>query len=377
MSEKNDVLSGPRRQIDRIDNEILQLVKERHEAVQEVSRTKMENRLPIFVADREQDKIRRFREKAEALEINPNWAEDLLHLIMGGSRASQSAGPFPNAAERPQTIVIVGGGGGMGSRYAHMFEKSGHKVRILEKNDWNKAADLLRGADAVIIAVPIPQTSQAIRDVAPLMDGNTILADFTSNKNGLLDLMLKTHAGPVVSLHPMHGPGTSNLSKQLLLVCRGRGDQRLEWFLNQFALWGMRLKEVDARKHDHAMDMIQGLRHFVALLHGSFMRYYDLRPEDIIDFSSPIYHAELMMTVRMFAQDAELYADIVFSNEQRRELLMKFFEHHKRLSEMVANDDKQGFKDEFEAVHHFFGDFADRALTESEYLIGRLSDRFG
>ena len=54
----------------------------------------------------------------------------------------------------------------------------------------------------------------------------------------------------------------------------------------------------------------------------------------MLDYSSPIYRAELMMTGRIFAQSAELYADIVFSNEERRELLLKFFEHHAMLADM-------------------------------------------
>lgn len=138
----------------------------------------------------------------------------------------------------------------------------------------------------------------------------------------------------------------------------------------------MRIKEADPKKHDHVMHMVQGLRHFVALLHGSFMRYYDLNPDDILDFSSPIYRAELMMTGRIFAQDARLYADIVFANEERRNLLLRFVDHHNKLAELVKNGDKEGFVEEFEAITEFFGEFADQALEESGYLINRLADRF-
>lgn len=96
----------------------------------------------------------------------------------------------------------------------------------------------------------------------------------------------------------------------------------------------------------------------------------------MLDYSSPIYRSELMMTGRIFAQSAELYADIVFANEERRKLLLQFFEHHKKLAEMVKQDNKEGFIKEFEAVTDFFGSFATRALKESGYLINRLADRF-
>jgi len=96
----------------------------------------------------------------------------------------------------------------------------------------------------------------------------------------------------------------------------------------------------------------------------------------MLDYSSPIYRAELMMTGRIFAQDAELYADIVFANKERRDLLLSFFKHQAKLMEMVEKDDKKGFIKEFESVTDFFGRFASQALTESSYLINRLADRF-
>src|SRR5690625_7641698 len=96
----------------------------------------------------------------------------------------------------------------------------------------------------------------------------------------------------------------------------------------------------------------------------------------MLEYSSSIYRAELMMTGRIFAQDAELYADIVFANKERRDLLMKFYEHQGGLMEMVKNDDKKGFIKEFEAVTDFIESFASHAMVVGDYLINLLADRF-
>src|SRR5690625_7894730 len=84
----------------------------------------------------------------------------------------------------------------------------------------------------------------------------------------------------------------------------------------------------------------------------------------IFEYSSPIYRAELMMTGRIFAQDAELYADIVFANKERRDLLMKFYEHQGGLVGMVKNDDKKGFIKEFEEVDDFLESFGSEGVGE-------------
>ncbi|MFN2370949.1 MAG: prephenate dehydrogenase dimerization domain-containing protein, partial [Candidatus Krumholzibacteriia bacterium] len=117
-------------------------------------------------------------------------------------------------------------------------------------------------------------------------------------------------------------------------------------------------------------------RHFLALLHGSFLTARGMRPQDMLELSSPIYRAELMMTGRIFAQNPELYADIVFADQERRALLLDLLAHHGRLAELVRTDDKAGFVAEFRRVGAFFGDFAGQALAESSYLIHRLADRF-
>ncbi|WP_138431220.1 bifunctional chorismate mutase/prephenate dehydrogenase [Fodinibius saliphilus] len=376
MTPKEKKLNPQRKRIDEIDSKLLELLSERREIVHEVIDKKIQNRLPIFAPKREDEKTKKFREMARNQNLDPDWAEDFLRMIMASSRASQSSSEFPRATEEPKNILIVGAKGGMGSLYGRIIKQTGHNLYTIDKHNWHELEEVAPKLDLAIVSVPINTTEDVIERLAPKLSSDTILADFTSNKSGPIETMKQCHDGPVLGLHPMHGPGVDNLSKQLMVVCPVEDAKASQWVVQQSKLWGMRVIEADAEKHDHVMHMVQGLRHFVALLHGSFMKTYDLKPQDILDYSSPIYRAELMMTGRIFAQSAELYADIVFSNEERRELLLKFIEHNDKLAQMVKDDDKEGFVKEFESVTDFFGKFASQALQESEYLINRLADRF-
>ncbi len=376
MTPKEKELNPQRDRIDEIDSKLLELLSKRREIVNEVIDKKIKNQLPIFAPRREDEKTQKFREMAAEHDLDPDWAEDFLRMIMASSRASQSSNEFPRATEEPKHILIVGAKGAMGSLYSRIIKQTGHHVYEIDKHNWHELEDVAPRLDLAIVAVPINVTVDVVERLAPKLKSETILADFTSNKMDPINAMAEAHDGPVLGLHPMHGPDVDNLSKQLMVVCPVQGADASQWVIKQAKLWGMRVVEADAEKHDHVMHMVQGLRHFVALLHGSFMKTYDLKPQDILDYSSPIYRAELMMTGRIFAQSAELYADIVFANEERRELLLKFIEHNDKLAQMVKNDDKEGFIKEFEAVTDFFGAFASQALEESGYLINRLADRF-
>lgn len=376
MTPEEQELTPQRNRIDEIDQEILDLLAERTQIVNTVLEKKIKNQLPIFVAHRENAKTESFREQAEQRGLDADWAEDFLRMIMSSSRASQSTKEFPRATEESKNILIVGAKGGMGSLYSRIIKQTGHNIFKIDKGNWHELAEVAPSLDMAIVTVPINVTEDVIKRLSPKLNSDTILADFTSNKTDPISVMMKHHDGPVLGLHPMHGPDVHNLSKQLMVFCPMRDPEKTKWFKKQCELWGMQVIEADPEKHDHVMHLVQGLRHFVALLHGSFMKTYDLNPQDILDYSSPIYRAELMMTGRIFAQSAELYADIVFANEERRELLLSFFEHHEKLAEMVKKDDKEGFIKEFEAVTDFFGTFASQALEESSYLINRLADRF-
>ncbi|MFH2053694.1 MAG: bifunctional chorismate mutase/prephenate dehydrogenase [bacterium] len=369
-------LDSQRERIDAIDRRILELLQERNALAAEVLQAKLAAGLPIFVPERESQKVASFREAAGQLGLDPEWAEDFLRMIMSASRARQSVADFPRATPEPRTVLVVGGRGRMGSLYGRMLQASGHLVRVLDQGDWDRAPGLAAGIDAAIVSVPIRDTEGVITRLGPLLPPAALLADFTSVKKRPLETMLAAHPGPVLGLHPMHAPDVGNLSKQLLICCPGRQPEAGRWLLDQAALWGMRVKEVEPGAHDRMMNLVQGLRHFVALLHGSFMRACNIAPGDILELSSPIYRAELMMTGRIFAQNAELYADIVFADQERRQLLLDFASHHARLAELAETDDKEGFIREFAAIGAFFGDFADQAMRESGYLIHRLADRF-
>lgn len=373
----NEKKLGPQRnRLDQIDEKILDLLSERNRIIHKVIEKKIDNQLPIFAPKRENEKTVAFRQMAEDHDLDPDWAEDFLRMIMASSRASQSSNEFPRATPEAKNILIIGAKGGMGSLYARVARQSGHNVYGIDKHNWHELEEIAPDLDLAIVAVPINVTVDVITRVTTKLHPDTILADFTSNKTVPIEAMKQVHEGPILGLHPMHGPDVQNLSKQLMVVCPVQNETKCRWVVDQAKLWGMRIIKADPEKHDHVMHMVQGLRHFVALLHGSFMKTYDLKPQDILDYSSPIYRAELMMTGRIFAQSAELYADIVFANKERRELLLTFIEHNQILAQMVKNDDKEGFIKEFEAVTDFFGKFATQALKESGYLINRLADRF-
>lgn len=308
-------LTALRDQIDEVDKALLNLLAKRLELVAEVGEVKSRFGLPIYVPEREASMLASRRAEAEALGVPPDLIEDVLRRVMRESYSSENDKGFKTLCPSLRPVVIVGGGGQMGRLFEKMLTLSGYQVRILEQHDWDRAADIVADAGMVIVSVPIHVTEQVIGKLPPLPK-DCILVDLASVKNGPLQAMLVAHDGPVLGLHPMFGPDSGSLAKQVVVWCDGRKPEAYQWFLEQIQVWGARLHRISAVEHDQNMAFIQALRHFATFAYGLHLAEENVQLEQLLALSSPIYRLELAMVGRLFAQDPQLYADIIMSSER-------------------------------------------------------------
>ena len=365
-----------RAQIDEIDWQILSLLAQRQGQVEKVVKLKKKHNIPVYHPAREEDLISKLRVQAGKANLDPDFMEDLYRVILKQSRVKQ-IDQMQGKGVRPDTrILIIGGDGQMGQFFASLFHKSGYEVRILEKKDWNKAKQLCENIDLALICVPIEKTCDIIEKVAPFLGPNTILADLTSIKAKPLEKMLDAHPGPVTGLHPLFGPDSGSLDKQIVIVTPGRDSDRCQWLVDQMTLWGAVIVPCSAKEHDEIMEIVQALRHFATFSFGQFLYEKNARIERTLEFSSPIYRLELGMVGRLFAQDASLYSEIIFATKQRRQLLKDYIASLNNHLEMLEANDKHLFIEKFDHIAQWFGPFSEQAMRESTFLINKLIERF-
>jgi len=225
----------------------------------------------------------------------------------------------------------------------------------------------------VMVAVPIRTTKQVIGQLQGLNE-NCLLVDITSIKESPVEAMLSNHQGPVLGLHPMFGPGIENLAKQTIVVCHGRQPEKSKWFVELLTTWGANLTFVGADQHDRLMAIVQVLRHFSTIAYGYHLKEENIDLDKVLELSSPIYRLELVMVGRLFAQDSELYSDIIFSNKKNIPMVRRFLERLMQLLKMLESEDKQGFAELFNDVSNWFGEHSDKFLLESNRLLAKTND---
>jgi chorismate mutase/prephenate dehydrogenase len=256
----------------------------------------------------------------------------------------------------------------MGRFFADWFRSSDYDVRVLDRDDWPHVRSLAKDVDLCLLAVPIDLTAEVAAKVGPHLPAACVLADVTSLKRKPLEAMLHSHRGPVVGLHPLFGPATATMDKQIVVVSPGRHPDQYQWLLDQLTVWGNVLVETDAAEHDEIMGIVQALRHFATFAFGQFLHARRVPIARTLDLSSPIYRLELAMVGRLFAQGPEMYAEIVFATPERQSLQQNLA--------LVERGDKAEFVARFREVAEWFGPFSEQALRESTFLVEKLVHRF-
>jgi chorismate mutase len=78
-----------RDEIDRIDRQLVKLLAARQASSVEIARRKADRDLQIYAPDREAELIAEAREDAAALDIDPDYAEELMALVLRYSKEAQ------------------------------------------------------------------------------------------------------------------------------------------------------------------------------------------------------------------------------------------------------------------------------------------------
>lgn len=366
-------LKALRDKIDFVDKQMIELLAERLSLVEQVGEVKSEHGLPIYAPDREAAMLASRRSEAEKQGVPAQLIEDILRRTMRESYASENDSGFKCLNPELRSIVIVGGHGQLGGLFRRMFELSGYQVKVLGSQDWEHADILLSDAGLVVVTVPIHLTEGVIDRLAGLPE-DCILCDLTSIKSAPLQRMLQVHSGPVVGLHPMFGPDVPSLAKQVIVYSDGRGGEHYQWLLDQFVIWGASLSAIDAAEHDHGMTLIQALRHFTSFAYGLHLSRENPDIDKLLQLSSPIYRLELAMVGRLFAQDPNLYADIILSSQENIEMIKRFHHCFGQAISVLDGHDKEAFVTSFNQVSHWFGDYSQQFMSESQSLLKQAND---
>ena len=139
-------------------------------------------------------------------------------------------------------LTIIGGAGRMGVFFANYFKAKGFSLTLsdvrkkkgreiaqkLEMDFVDDNKEAVKGADLVLVSVPIKDINEVILEVASHMKKGSVLAEISSIKGPLIDSLyrLKPMGLQPLSLHPLFGPTVKSLKgNSVVLVPVLEGDK--------------------------------------------------------------------------------------------------------------------------------------------------------
>jgi len=369
-------LDGLRAMIDAVDHEMLDLLARRNALVGEIAAYKRAHGVAIRDRRREREILADRCRRAERVGLRPEVIESMLRLMLWASRDRQAALRAEVPPDLPpRTVAVIGGRGQMGRCMAGLFADLGHTVVIADVDTTPSPTDAASTADVVIISVPVDSTVEVIRDLGPRVPKESLLMDVTSIKAEPVQAMLEASQASVVGTHPLFGPSVHSLQGQRMVLTPGRGEQWYGWLGQMLRARGLLLVEATPADHDRAMAVVQVLTHFATEVMGRALAEIGVPLTETLNYTSPVYLMEMLMTARHFAQSPELYASIQMSNPLTREVTEAFVRAAGEHEKVVQSGDRKAITDLFEQVRGYFGEFTDRALEQSSYMIDRLVER--
>lgn len=273
------------------------------------------------------------------------------------------------------TVGIIGGTGLMGQFFKGFFENNNCEVIISSRKTKLKPRDCAKTCDVVLVSVPIMDTLNVIKKIAPHVPKNSLLMDTTSIKKAPVDAMLKYSKCEVIGMHPVFGPKISSIKNQTVVLCPARTKKWIKWAVDLFESNGAKIKIASPGKHDMMMSVIQGLNHFSTLSVAHTMKSIGIGIEESLEYTSSIYRLRMAMVGRILNQDPNLYADIEMMNDENIKVLKSYIKSSKKLQSIIKKKDKKEFLNYFEECSVFFGEFTQEAEELSDYLIEKMVDR--
>lgn len=218
----------------------------------------------------------------------------------------------------------------------------------------------LKGADLVLLAMPVGQTGKIMAQISPYLEDGTIVTDAGSTKQDVVAAARSFLAGQLQSFvpgHPIAGAelsgvtaASADLFRDKNLVLTPLDETSAEAVTRVTELWqgcGAQVSQMHADRHDAILAAMSHLPHVLAFtLMNHVCTGAGDKPEDLLRFAGSGFRD----FTRIAGSSPEMWRDICLAN---REALLKQIDAYQNeltnLREMLARADGQ-------ALEKFFAD---------------------
>jgi chorismate mutase/prephenate dehydrogenase len=345
-SPKLDTL---RKNLDRIDEQIISLLAERQMNVDAIGSVKLNTKSPTRDYQREKQVIDNIVNYSISKNVDPVIAKQIFSLIIKTSLEKQENQKINTSGYgSKKSALVIGGHGKMGKWFVRFLSNQRFRVDISEINstDENNIDYTLTDLDYdyIIVAAPIAASAEILQKLATLKPQGIVL-DVGSIKSPLkLPLMQLVDSGcKVVSIHPMFGPDIKLLSNKHVIFIDLGDTESVEKVKALFQPTMVEQIDMQLEDHDRLIAYILGLSHVINIAFMSVLAESGEAAETLAQLSSTTFDAQLSIGKNVVAENPHLYFEIQKLNNYSKSTLNALGDAIQRVITIINNDQEQAF----------------------------------
>jgi chorismate mutase / prephenate dehydrogenase len=346
-------LRNLRENLSAVDRQIVELIAERQRIVAGIGASKRSDGTATRDYAREKEVLELARAHAQALDVDPDLAEQVLSQLIRSSLASQERDRVVAEARGDgRRALIIGGAGKMGGWFADFFRSQGFDTSIADPGvsegpgrfpQWTNAG---MDYDVIVVATPLAVSGRILAQLAVLKPRGLVF-DIGSLKTPLIDGLRELHASgaQVTSLHPMYGPDTQLLSGRHLIFCDAGNPAATAAAKELFG--GTMVERIDMGldDHDRLIAYVLGLSHALNIAFFTALAESGEAAPRLARMSSTTFDSQLLVSSAVARDNPHLYFEIQHLNRFGLAPLDALLDAATRLRDLVAAGDEEGFVD--------------------------------
>jgi len=348
-----------RKEVDRIDDELVRLIAKRADTTAEIGLVKKKDKLKVRDVEREKQVLDRVGDLSGSLGLDPDQTRELFRQIISESvRTQRTARPKDLDGK---SVLVVGGSGRMGRWTCRFFSSRGATVRVFdprgELDGYENIGSLpehAKRSDFVVIAGALgvaPEHLRSVIDCGP--DG--LVFDVCSIKSHIAPLLREANMKGIriASIHPMFGPSAPSPKGRNVLICDFGSEDANKEIYELFSSWGARTLIVELDEHDRLMAYVLGLAHLTSLLFAGAARKSGEKIAGLREVQGPTFEKLAAVSKEVASESRRVYHDIQLLNPNSKQMIAAAEDALRELKSAALDPDPKRFSKIVDADKEF------------------------
>jgi len=217
------------------------------------------------------------------------------------------------------TVVVVGGAGRMGYWFSKFLKSNGYKVLLSDRNRQTGEAcarrlaiefadDYLvaaKRADIVLLATPTNVTDRILKQLGHELKKRVLIVEISSVKSPVRRTIaaLQERGVPVLSIHPMFGPGANTLEGRSILVASRTRHGEAKRLISKLRWQGARMVPCSIDKHDALASLVIALPHLMSISLIETLRNLGISLNEVSMASGTTFRLQSLIAEAIYQED--------------------------------------------------------------------------